>query len=262
MCSKHSSGWGSAWKCGLMLFICGMAEANAEVETAFVQLQGGSGPIKGFLARPKGEGPFRAIVLVHEWWGLSDWIKQNAEKLAGQGYVALAVDLYGGQVTTDPGKAHELMRALNQGEAIADLKGGVAFLKSQPFVAKDRKMGAIGWCMGGGYARELAQACNDIGPTVICYGSVTTQDEQISKLVGKPILGIFGEDDQGIPVEKVKQFAQAVKAKTGQGSPVGLHVYKGAGHGFMRPGGPQYNAAAAADAWTRITDFFAESFRK
>lgn len=224
-----------------------------------VEFRGGSETIQGFLARPQGNGPFPGIIVIHEWWGLSDWVKQNAELLAGQGYVALAVDLYHGQVTADPNKAHELMRALNQAEAVADLKGGVAYLKSLREVARDRPIGVIGWCMGGGLARELSQSSEVIGPTVICYGSVSIQEEQLARLQGKPILGIFGAEDRGIPADRVKKFASALEQK---GTKVELHIYPNAGHGFMRPGGEQYNAQAAQDAWKRITDFLAANLRR
>jgi carboxymethylenebutenolidase len=230
----------------------------AAVESKMVTFSVGTGSIRGYLAHPSGDGPYPAIVIVHEWWGLSDWIKQNADKLAVQGYVALAVDLYGGKVTDDPAVAHELMRAVDRGEALANLKGGIGYLKSLAYVAKGKPIGAIGWCMGGGYAREIAQESDAIGPTVICYGSVTTEPDQLAKLRNKPILGIFGEDDRGIPVDKVQQFSQALRDK---GSKVGLHVYKSAGHGFMRPGGPQYNASAATDAWEKIHSFLAETLK-
>ncbi len=224
-----------------------------KVHSEMVTFAGASGPIKGYLARPEGDGPFPALVLIHEWWGLTDWVKQNANRFAAQGYVALAVDLYGGKVTDDPQMAHELMRALDQSEAVKDLKGGVAYLEKQAFVARAQKLGVIGWCMGGGYARELAQASDAIGPTVICYGSVTTDADALAKLKNRSVLGIFGADDRGIPVAKVQQFAELLKK---QGTTTQLEVYPNAGHAFMRPGGPQHNAKAAEDAWQKIDAFF------
>jgi carboxymethylenebutenolidase len=232
--------------------------AGGPVDTSVVSFKGGAGPIKGFLAKPKGNGPFPAIVVVHEWWGLADWIKENTERFAGKGYVALAVDLYGGKVTKDPGEAHELMRALDPNEGVADLKAGVDYLAALPFVAKNKKLGAIGWCMGGMYSRLVAQASDAVGPTVICYGSVATEPDQVAKLSGKPVLGIFGATDRGIPVAKVEQFADLLKKG---GGPITLKVYKDAGHGFMRPGGPQYNASAASDAWEQIDNFLATHLR-
>jgi carboxymethylenebutenolidase len=246
---------------GPALLGCFRAEAaeRTAVTTATVEFRGGSGPIKGFLARPKGDGPFPAVVIVHEWWGLTDWIKENAERLAGEGYVALAVDLYGGKVTTSRDEAHELSRALDPQEAVADLKGGVAYLKTLSFVARDQKQGAIGWCLGGLYSRLLSQSSDAIGPTVICYGSVTTDPEQIAKLKGKPILGIFGFEDRGIPPAKVHEFRNLLRQEKATAT---IQVFQGAGHGFMRPGGGQYNAEAANSAWRSIDKFFAENLAR
>ncbi|HEV3166478.1 MAG TPA: dienelactone hydrolase family protein, partial [Isosphaeraceae bacterium] len=147
MIVQHSLTRGRVWTTAVgIVFMLGISAkaAAADIETKTVEFRGGSGQVKGYLAKPKGEGPFPGIVVVHEWWGLSDWIKQDCEKLAGQGYVALAVDLYRGEATNDPNKAHELMRALNQSEAVADLKGGATHLTSLPYVAKNEKLGVIG----------------------------------------------------------------------------------------------------------------------
>lgn len=250
------------WVLGLALIPgwAGLAAAEEpKVHAEMVTFAGGSGPIKGYLARPEGDGPFPAIVLVHEWWGLSDWVKQNANRFAAQGYVALAVDLYGGKATDDPQVAHELMRALDQSEAVNDLKGGVAYLQAQPFVAKGKKLGVIGWCMGGGYARELAEASEAIGPTAICYGSITTEPQALARLKDKPILGIFGADDRGIPAAKVEQFGQLLKK---QGTMAHVWIYPHAGHAFMRPGGPQYSEKAALEAWEKIDQFFQQHLKQ
>jgi carboxymethylenebutenolidase len=236
------------------------AEAPAAIETSTVEFKGGAGPVKGYLARPTGDGPFPAIVAVHEWWGLADWIKQNADRLAGRGYAVLAVDLYRGKVTNDPGEAHELMRALDPGEGLADLKGGIAYIERLPYVAKGKKVGAIGWCMGGMYSRMAGQSSLDVGPTVICYGSVSTEPDAIAQLTGKPVLGIFGATDRGIPVDKVQEFGK--KLQDSGSKAVTIKVYEGAGHGFMRPGGPQYHAASADDAWKQIDAFFDEHLKK
>lgn len=228
------------------------AESRADGPAgSIVELKGGEGPIKGYLAKPPGDGPFPAVVLVHEWWGLTDWVKGNADRLAARGYVALAVDLYKGKVTDDPEIAHQLSR-LDPAGAVADLEGGVAYLRAQAFVNPKRKVGAIGWCMGGMFARLVAQGSDQIGPTVVCYGMVSTEPGQVKLLKGKPVLGIFAEEDH-IPVAKVEQFAAALRA---QGNPVTLKVYPKAGHGFMRPGGKTFNEEAAGDAWKNIDEFF------
>jgi carboxymethylenebutenolidase len=152
------------------------------------------------------------------------------------------------------------MRALDPSEGLRDLEGAVSFLSSRPFVAKDQKMGAIGWCMGGMYARLLSQASDSIGPTVICYGSVATEPDQIARLRTKPVLGIFGKTDRGIPEAKVLQFAKELENAGGKN--VTIKIYDDAGHGFMRPGGPQYHAASADDAWKKIERFLETHLKK
>ncbi len=244
--------------CGMIFPAVGRGASVAEVSGAAVTFPGGAGPTSGYLAKPEGVGPFPGVVMIHEWWGLSDWIKENARRLAGQGYVVLAVDLYHGKATDDAGEAHELMRALDDGEALGDLKGAVAYLSRQEAVRKGEPFAAIGWCMGGKFARLIAQESAAVGPTVICYGSLATEPSQVAKLKGKPTLGIFGADDRGIPVEKVRQFEQALKA---EGNDAVMHVYEGAGHGFMRPGGPQHAASQTRDAWREIEQFLKKTLK-
>ncbi len=255
MCKRLPKGVSCALVVLLGLVASAAGAGSGVVSGEMVEFEGGKGSIKGYLAQPDGDGPFPAILVIHEWWGLADWIKQNADHFAEQGYVALAVDLYEGKVTDDPGEAHELMRALDDGEALADLKGALKFLQSLEAVDSDRKVGAIGWCMGGKFSRLIAQQSAEIGPTAICYGSVATEPDQIQALAGRgrPILGIFGGQDRGIPVDRVKEFAKALEAK---GSDVSLYIYEDAGHAFMLTGGRQHDEQATEDAWKRIDEFF------
>src|SRR5438132_14075576 len=111
-----------------------------------VSYQSGNETVKGMLYTPAGKGPFPALVVIHEWWGLDDWVKEQASKLADEGYVALAVDLYRGKVATTPDMAHEIMRGVPEDRAKRDLHAAFEFLASQPTVNKGR-IGAIGWCM-------------------------------------------------------------------------------------------------------------------
>ncbi len=208
----------------------------------------------GYIALPDGAEEAPAILVIHEWWGLTDWVKEQADRLAERGYVALAVDLYDGKATDDPGEAHELMRALDQSEAIHDLKGAIAYLATRSEVA-DQPFGAIGWCMGGLYSRLSLQNSDRIGPAVICYGSITADPTQVEAASGRPVLGIFGAQDRGIPASRVRQYFDALEEA---GSEVDLKIYDNAGHAFMRPGGSQYVAESAQDAWMKIDNFFAK----
>ena len=147
------SKWKSSFAAFAILLTLGSVWAAAPegggMKTKVVEFQGGSGKIKGYLARPEGPGPFPGIIVVHEWWGLTDWVKGRADQLAKQGYVTLAVDLYGGRSTANASEAHELMRALDPAEGLADLKGGIAYLKSQPYVARGKPLGRSAGAWGG-----------------------------------------------------------------------------------------------------------------
>ena len=218
-----------------------------------VSYKSGDDTVQGVLYTPTGTGPFPAIVVIHEWWGLNDWVKEQASKLADQGYVALAVDLYRGKVADTPDMAHELMRGLAEDRAGRDLRASVAFLGAQSTVKKDR-IGSIGWCMGGGYSLQAALLEPGLAATVINYGHLATEPENLKK-INAPILGIFGEQDRGIPVEDVKKFEAALKQL---GKKVEIVIYPDAGHAFENPNNKAgYRAEDAADAWQRTVKFLA-----
>src|SRR2546421_12736566 len=120
-----------------------------------VSYKSGDETVQAVIYTPNGKGPFPALVVIHEWWGLNDWVKDQASKLADQGYVTLAIDLYRGKVATTPNEAHEFMGGVPQDRAKRDLEAAFNFLQSQSNIKKDR-IGAIGSCLGGGYALQLA----------------------------------------------------------------------------------------------------------
>src|ERR1700733_1686063 len=122
------------------------SELGFSAEGKAVSYKSGDETVSGMIYAPAGHGPFPALIVIHEWWGLNDWVKQQAEKLAAQGYVALAVDLYRGKVADNPDLAHELMRGVSPDRATRDLQAAYDLLASQPNVKKDR-IGSIGWCM-------------------------------------------------------------------------------------------------------------------
>ncbi len=210
--------------------------------------------IKGHLARPKGsEGSLPGIIVIQEWWGLNDNIRAMADKLAGEGYAALAVDLYNGQVAEDADQAQELMRAAMGDVAAAqdNLKQAYAFLEEN---YKAPKIGTIGWCFGGGWSLNTALMLpNKIDATIIYYGRLETDPEKL-KVLSMPILGIFGAEDQGIPLDMVKAFESALETL---GKDVSIHVYEGADHAFANPSGTHYEPDAAQDAWQKTLDFCA-----
>jgi carboxymethylenebutenolidase len=222
-----------------------------------VSYKSGDETVQGMLYAPEGKGPFPALVVIHEWWGLNDWVKEQASRLADQGYVTLAVDLYRGKVATTPDEAHEIMRGVAPDRAARDLHAAVEFLRSQPNVKKDR-IGSIGWCMGGGYSLDVALQEPTLTVAVINYGHLAADSASLKK-INASILGIFGGQDRGIPVDDVKKFEQALKQ---QGNRVEVVIYPDAGHGFENPNNKTgYRADDAADAWKHTTTFLASTLK-
>jgi carboxymethylenebutenolidase len=218
-----------------------------------VSYQSGAEMGAGYLSSPsavKGKKP--GLVVIQEWWGLNSFVKKKADGFATQGYVALAPDLYRGKVTDDPDQAHQLMMALDPDRALADLKAAVAYLRTRPDVDA-AKIGAVGWCMGGGYSLKLALEEPTLAGAVIYYGRLVTDEKQIGSLK-VPLLGNFGEKDQGPPPEMVREFEKKARAA---GKSVDLKIYPGAGHGFASSKDPKvFQPDAAADADKRTDAFF------
>lgn len=210
------------------------------------------GDASAYVVAPPTPGKHPAILVIQEWWGLNDWIKDDADRFASQGYVAAAVDLYRGKVAATPEVAHELMRGLDEPRGLADLEAAVDMLSKRPDVDPQR-IGAIGWCMGGGYALSFAATEPRLAAVVVNYGHLLTTPQAIDALK-MPLLGNFAGEDQGIPPADVQAFAAKVKEKN---KDVDVKIYSGAGHAFMNPNNTKgYDDAAAKDAWARIDAFF------
>ena len=223
-----------------------------------VSYKSGDETMQGVLYAPAGKGPFPGIVVIHEWWGLNDWVKEQAAKLADEGYVALAIDLYRGKVATSPDEAHEIMRGVPEDRAKRDLHATAEFLRSQKNVKHDR-IASIGWCMGGGYSLDVARQEPALTAAVINYGHLATDPASL-KRINASILGLFGGQDRGIKVEDVKNFEQTLKAL---GKNVEIHIYPDAGHAFENPNNKAgYRPDDAADAWQRTVNFLAATLKK
>ena len=223
-----------------------------------VSFPSGNETVQGLLYSPSTPGPHPALIVIHEWWGLNDWIKQQASDFAAQGYVTLAVDLYRGKVATDPETAHELMRGLPQDRGVRDLVSAANYLKGLKNVDASR-IGAVGWCMGGGFAAQFAVGDPDLRAVAINYGSLPT-DPAALKQIHAAILGNFGALDQGITPEDVHDFAAAMQSL---GKPVDVKIYPDAGHAFENPnnkGG--YRPADANDAAQRMRVFFHDHLQR
>ena len=239
----------------LIAILIGLAQPLFAATPKDVSYKSGNGTVHGIIYAPEGKGPFPGIIVIHEWWGLNDWVKEQASKLADQGYVALAIDLYRGKVATTPNEAHEFMGGVPQDRAARDLQAAFAYLQSQPSVKKDR-IGAIGWCMGGKYTLELATQEPGLKAAVAYYGAPPTDAAAVAKIKA-PVLGNYGAEDKGPAPEQVKAFEAAMKK---DGHTIDVKLYPGAGHAFANPNNPWggYREAAAKDAWARTQGFFAK----
>lgn len=234
------------------LFITSAPEASPQVKTETVQFKSGDETISGFLALPDSKGRYPTIIVTHEWWGLNDWVKEQAQKFAREGYVALAPDLYRGKATADPSEAHELLQDMPRERATRDLKAAFAYLASRPEVNQD-KIGSVGWCMGGGLSVTLATNEPKLAACVVYYGGLPTDPAEIAKIQA-PVLGNFGALDRGPSPEAVRAFEQAMKAAD---KAIDVKIYEGAGHAFQNPNNKRgYRGEAAADAWARTLAFF------
>jgi carboxymethylenebutenolidase len=223
-----------------------------------ISYKSGDETVQAMLYTPQGKGPFPGIIVIHEWWGLNDWVKEQAAKLADQGYEALAIDLYRGRVATTSDQAHEIMRGVPEDRANRDLKAAFEFLAAQPNVKKDR-IGAIGWCMGGGYSLDVALAQPALAADVINYGHLATDPDAIAR-IHAPILGLFGAQDRGITPDDVHKFEAAMKKADKK---IEVKIYDDAGHAFENPNNKDgYRPADAADAWSRTVTFLADNLKK
>jgi carboxymethylenebutenolidase len=238
----------------LCLLLLSISAAAATSKT--VSYKSGDETVQSVLYTPAGKGPFPGIIVIHEWWGLSDWVKDQASKLSDQGYVTLAIDLYRGKVATSPELAHELMNGLPEDRAKRDLHAAFEYLSSQSNVKKDR-IGSIGWCMGGGFSLDVALQEPTLRAVVINYGHLVT-DPQSLKQINASVLGLFGAHDQGI-TPSVPKFESSLKEL---GKSVDITVYPDAGHGFENPINKDgYRPEDAADAWQRTVKFFAATLK-
>lgn len=195
-----------------------------------------------------------AVVMIHEWWGLNDNIKEMADELAGEGYVVLGADLYNGEVVTDPNRARELSSSVreNPQQAITNLQSAVQYLASLPNVNGSR-IAALGWCFGGGLSLQLAlnSEQHPLAATVIYYGNLVNDTSELSKIKW-PVLGIFGDQDNSIPVDSVRAFGRGLN-ETGVTNEI--YIYPGVGHAFANPSGDNYAPQETADAWQKTLTF-------
>ncbi len=211
--------------------------------------------VYGYLAYPSGmTEPLPAIIMIHEWWGLNDNIRAMANRLAAEGYMVLAVDLYGGETATSAGAARVKMLEVveNPQQAKENLRQAVGFLN----IAGAPAIASLGWCFGGGWSLTSAMLFpEELDATVIFYGQVTNDDEKL-RVLDSPLLGFFGGADRGISVDSVNAFETALQRLR---KDYEIHIYPNVGHAFANPTGNNYNRDAAEDAWNRTLEFLARN---
>ena len=213
----------------------------------------------GFLAMPKEQGIYPAMVMIHEWWGLNDNIRAMAKQLAAEGYVVLAVDLYNGEVAADSPQAGQLASKVrgNPDPALENLKAAVEFLRNREDVIPE-KIASLGWCFGGGMSLQLALTGTPLAATIIYYGSLETNATRLSA-IKQPVLGIFGGKDTGIPVATVLEFNETLGKI---GVPRDVYIYPDVGHAFASPSGANYAPEETIDAWEKTLGFLAENLKR
>ena len=221
-----------------------------------VQFPSNGGNTDGYLAIPaSGSGP--VVVVIQEWWGLVDHIKDVCDRFAAEGFVALAPDLFHGKKTKSPDEAGKLMMALRIDEAEKDLSGAVRYLKDHD-AASSGKVGVVGFCMGGALSLYTATKNRDVGACVVFYGGHPNVKPDLPRL-NAPVLGLYAERDGFVTPEIARQLESELRKL---GKPAEIIIYPEADHAFFNDTRPEvYNAEAAADAWRRTLKFLREHLR-
>jgi carboxymethylenebutenolidase len=208
----------------------------------------------GYLAVPEGAGPFPAVILIHEWNGLVDRVREVADAMAAEGYVALAADLYSGRVGTNSDENRALTAEIGADPEtmIANLDAAARFLRERDDVTG--RVGTMGWCFGGGVALSYALGGEEHEATAIFYGNLVT-DPEILASIDHEVYGSFAEMDNGIPPETVNEFISALRAA---GVENDVHIYDEVNHGFWLriDGDPELRTEPGLDAWQRLKSYF------
>lgn len=231
-----------------------VTEVFGDVSDEVVATEVSEGDLKGYFVKPKNMENAPGVVMIHEWWGLNDTIREMARVLASEGYQVFAMDLYG-EVATTPEKARELSSSVraNPKAAIAKMKLAITYLKN---TAKSPKVASLGWCFGGQQSLNLSLA-EKLDATVIYYGNLVNDKTQLAN-ISQPVLGIFGETDTSVKVESVREFEKALTELNVDRS---INVYPGVGHAFANPTGANFSKPETLDAWGKTVEFLEENLK-
>lgn len=236
------------------------ARTDDMLTTSTVHYTSGDTQMAAYLARPKAKGTLPGLIVIQEWWGLNEHIKDVARRFAREGYIAFAPDLYsslGHKVTADPNEAARLMSSLKEEQALKDLNATVAHLKQIEGVDAGR-LGVVGFCMGGTYALLLPCHNQEIKAAAPFYGQVPSPPDPLRNLAC-PILYIYGDADGWITMADVNRLRDGLKryGKAGE-----VKIYPATPHAFFNDTRKDvYRPTEAADAWTRVLEFFARHLK-
>ena len=222
-----------------------------EIRTESVEFAANGATASGHLARPDDGAAHPGVIVIQEWWGVDDHIKDVAERFAREGFMALAPDLYHGEVATEPDEARKLVMNMNREQAMKDLLGAVKRLQSVPEVSP-KKIGCIGFCMGGSMTLALASATPDVAAAAPFYAGFQPPADELAKIQAEMFCA-FGADDGGIPMDNVRNFEATLKEKDRKAT---VKVYDGAPHSFFNDTKPGYRPDAAKDAWANSLSLF------
>lgn len=207
----------------------------------------------GYFVRPIAEGSYPAVLMIHENRGLRPETKLMAEELAKEGYMVLAVDLFGKTVETQD-EARELTKAFDQARGVENMKAGIAFLRGEGA----SKIASLGWCFGGRQSVNVSISGEKLDATVVYYGGGMATTTDALKPIAWPVLGIFGDKDQAIPVETVKTFESSLNTL---GISNEIYIYEGVGHAFANPSGMNYAPEETKDAWVKTVTFLEKNLK-
>ena len=228
-------------------------EARAVISEDMPYAEVGDQLVYGYFVAPSDMfEPLPAVIMLHEWWGLTDEMRARADRLASQGYIVLAVDLFGGRTASDPAAARKLMLSVveDPDSANENIRGAFEFVSE---TAGAPRVGAIGWRFGGTWALNAALLYpDDLDATVVYYAPVTSDEDEL-RPVNSPILGLFAADDVSVKIDTVEAFKAALEALR---KDYDIQVYAGVGQRFASESAKTYDATAANDAWNRTLDFF------
>ncbi|MBK8899577.1 MAG: dienelactone hydrolase family protein [Anaerolineaceae bacterium] len=226
------------------------SSSDGEMITGIVSYPGlaAGEELMGYWAYQEGGEPRPAIIVIQEWWGLNEHIKDVARRFASEGYVALAPDLYHGVVTTEPDEARKQAMELSLRDAVGEIQAAIDYLKGQEVV--NGRFGIVGFCMGGGLVLQTAANSPDIHAAVPFYGNPLSASEAAG--VTAPVLSFLGTRDN-IPASGYETMHAAL---TETDVPNKFQLYEGAQHAFFNDTRASYDADAAADAWQQMLGWF------